>query len=325
MKTTVCRALILALVLGAGCGKKEASTSASAPPVQAQTLVLTPQRVPDIYEVVGTVRPKVAAIVSAKVMAVIQQIPVKSGDAVKAGDVLARLDDREVRAAFERAQADYDRFKKLLDEGAAPPAEFQTAEERYRVSKAALSHATITAPFDGIVSEKLCDAGDLATPGKPLFTVEQPTDFRLEAYVPDRYAGAVPVGTTVHVTVEAVGGECDGTVDEVVTASDPSSRSFLVKIGLHPKKPLRSGLFGRAQLVIGERAGLFVPQSAVHEQGQLTFVYVVDGGRARMRLVKLGKTLRDQVELLSGVETGDRVIVSAEGTLNDGQEISPSP
>ena len=322
MKTAFLRGLILALVLGVGCGKKEASTTTGAPPVKVQTLVLAPQRVPEIYEVVGTVRAKVAATVSAKVMAVILQVPVKSGDTVKAGDVLAQLDDREVRAAFERAQADYNRFKQLLDEGASPQAEFQSAEERYRVAKAALSYATITAPFNGIVSEKLCDAGDLATPGKPLFTVEQPTDFRLEAYVPDRYAGAVPIGTTVHVTVEAVGGECDGTVGEVVPASEPSSRSFLVKVDLHPKKPLRSGLFGRAQLVIGERSGLFVPKSAVHEQGQLTFVYVVDGGRARMRLVKLGKVLRDQVEVLSGVEPGDKVIVSAEGALNDGQSVT---
>jgi multidrug efflux system membrane fusion protein len=309
------------VVVLTGCGRKHEPSGAEAPPPTVETLALAPRRVPETYEVVGTVRPKVAATLSAKVMAVIQQIPVKSGDAVKAGDVLAELDDREVRAAFERAQADYERSKKLLDEGAAPQAEFQTAEERYRVAKAALSYATIAAPFDGIVSEKLCDAGDLATPGKALFTVEQPTDFRLEAYVPDRYAGAVLVGTAVHVAVEAVGGECDGSVGEVVPASDPSSRSFLVKIDLHPKKPLRSGVFGRAQLVVGERSGLFIPKSAVHERGELTFVYVADGGRARMRLVKLGKTLDGKVESLAGLEAGERLIVSTADEIADGRQI----
>lgn len=289
--------------------------------MKVQTLLLSPQRVPETYEVVGTIRPRVAATVSAKVMAVIQQIPVKSGDAVKSGDVLAQLDDREVRAAFERAQADYERFKKLLEQGAAPTSEFQSVEERYRVAKAALSYATISAPFDGIVSEKLCDMGDLASPGKALFTVEQPTDFRLEAYVPDRYAGAVPVGTAAHVAVDAVGGECDGAVGEVVPASDPSSRSFLIKVDLHPKRPLRSGMFGRAQIIVGERTGFFVPRTAVHEHGQLTFVYVADGDRARMRLVKLGKTLRDQVEVVSGLESAEHVVVQTDGALADGGRI----
>lgn len=291
------------------------------PPVRVQTVVVQPQKVPDIYEVVGTVRPKLGATVSPKIMAAITEVRVKPGDTVKAGDVLAQLDDREMRAAFERAQADYDRYKKLLEQGVATAVEFQAAEERFRVAKAALSYATITAPFDGIVAEKFCEPGDLAVPGKPLFTVEQPTDYRLEAYVPERFNAAVPVGAKVHVIVEAVGGECDATVGEVVPASDPASRSFLIKVDLHRRKPLRSGMFGRAQIVVGEREGLFVPKSALRERGQLTFVFVAQEGRARLRLVKTGKTVGDNVELLAGVEPGEAVIVRSEAELSDGRRI----
>ncbi|MBM3858581.1 MAG: efflux RND transporter periplasmic adaptor subunit [Verrucomicrobia bacterium] len=313
--------IILAVAL-AGCERAtQPPPAADAPPVKVQTAVVQPQKIPDIYEVVGTVRPKVGATVSPKVMATIQQIPVKPGDTVKAGDVLAQLDDREMRAGFERAQSDYDRYKKLLDQGVATAVEFQSAEERYRVAKAALSHASITAPFDGIVADKLCEVGDLAVPGKPLFTVEQSNDYRLEAYVPERYSGAVPVGATVHVIVEAIGGECDATVGEVIPASDPASRSFLIKVDLHRRKPLKSGLFGRAQIVVGERTGLFVPKTAVRERGQLTFVYLTHEGRVQMRLVRLGKTHGDKVELLSGVEAGEKLIVSAEGELSDGRRV----
>ena len=313
--------VILVLAL-AGCGRGPGrSPAAEAPPVKVPTTVVQSQQVPDLYEVVGTVRPKVGATVSPKVMATIQQIPVKPGDAVKAGDVLAQLDDREMRAAFERAQGDYERAKKLLEQGVATAAEFQSAEERYRVAKAALSYATITAPFDGIVADKLCDVGDLATPGKAVFTIEQPGDYRLEAYVPERFANAVPVGATVHVVVEAVGGECDATIGEVVPAGDPASRSFLVKLDLHRQRPLRSGLFGRAQIVVGQRTGLFAPRSAVHERGQLTFVFIAREGRAQMRLVRTGKTLGDQVELLSGVDPGERLIVGAGEPLTDGRRI----
>jgi RND family efflux transporter MFP subunit len=313
--------LVLLAVALTGCERATTPPAAELPPVKAQTVALQPQKVPDIYEVVGTVRPKFGATVSPKVMATITAIPVKPGDAVKAGDVLAQLDDRELRAAFERAQGDYDRYKKLLEQGVSTAAEFQAAEERYRVAKAALSHATITAPFDGIVADKLCEIGDLAVPGKPLFTVEQPTDYRLEAYVPERYGGAVPVGATVHVIVEAVGGECDATVGEVIPASDPASRSFLIKVDLHRRKPLKSGLFGRAQIVVGERTGLFVPKTAVRERGQLTFVFIANEGRAQMRLVRLGKTFGDKVELLSGVEAGEKIVVNAGGGFVDGQHI----
>lgn len=312
--------VILALAL-AGCERATPPPVADLPPVKVQTVAVQPQKVPDIYEVVGTVRPKVGATVSPKVMATIQAIPVKPGDAVKAGDVLAQLDDREMRAAFERAQNDYDRYKKLMEQGVATAVEFQSAEERYRVAKAALSYTSITAPFDGIVADKLCEVGDLAVPGKPLFAVEQSSDYRLEAYVPERYGSAVPVGATVHVIIEAIGGECDGTVGEVVPANDPVSRSFLIKVNLHRRKPLKSGLFGRAQIVIGERSGLFVPKTAVRERGQLTFVFIAQDGRARMRLVKTGKPTGDKLELLSGIELGEMLIVSAEGELTDGRRV----
>ena len=312
--------LLLALAL-AGCERAPAPPAADRPPVKAPTAVVQPQKVPDIYEVVGTVRPKVGATISPKVMATILQIPVKPGDAVKAGDVLAQLDDREMRAAFERAQTEYNRSQKLLEQGVGTAAEFQNAEERYRVAKAALSYTSITAPYDGIVADKLCEVGDLAVPGKPLFTVEQPTDYRLEAYVPERYGSAVPVGTTVHVIVDAVGGECDATVGEVIPASDPVSRSFLIKADLHRRKPLKSGLFGRAQIVVGERSGLFVPKTAVRERGQLTFVFIAQDGRARMRLVTTGKPTGDSLELLSGVEPGDPVLVNPAADLTDGRKM----
>jgi RND family efflux transporter MFP subunit len=314
------RLLLLTLAL-AGCERATTPPVADLPPVKVQTVAVQSQKVPDIYEVVGTVRPKIGATVSPKVMATILQIPVKPGDVVKAGDVLAQLDDRELRAAFERAQADYDRYKKLMEQGVSTAAEFQNAEERYRVAKAALSYTSITAPYDGIVADKLCEIGDLAVPGKPLFAVEQPTDYRLEAYVPERYGSAVPVGATVHIIVEAIGGECDATVGEVIPANDPVSRSFLIKVDLHRRKPLKSGLFGRAQIVVGERSGLFAPKTAVRERGQLAFVFIAQDGRARMRLVKTGKSTGDKLELLAGVEAGEALIVSAEGELTDGRRI----
>jgi RND family efflux transporter MFP subunit len=318
----------IALVVATGiwllqisCQREQQSVPQAGTPVRVQTVEIQPQRTPDIHEIMGTVRPKVSATISAKLMAAIEKIYVKAGNAMSEGQQLAQLDDRELRAEFERAKADYDRFNALLEKQAVTRAEFDAVQSRYRVAEAALSYANITAPFDGIVAEKLCDVGDLTSPGKPLFVVEKPTEFRLETQVPERLAGAATVGKRLDVTVDATGEKCTGAIGEVVPTADPTTRSFLVKIDLQCKAPLRSGMFGRALLPVGERHALFAPKNAVHERGQLTFVFVVGDGRAHMRLVKTGKGSADSVEVLSGLRPGERIAVSAEGELEDGYRV----
>jgi len=307
-----------------GCARRESAAPAGAA-VKVRTLEIQLQHTPDVYEAVGTVRAKLTATVAPRVMATIERIPVKAGDPVRAGDELARLDDRDLRAEYERAKADYVRFKNLLEKEAATRAEFDAVQSRYRTAEAKLSYANVTAPFDGVVGQKLCDVGDLASPGKALFVVEQPSDFRLDTQVPERFAGIIGVGKSVPVLIDATGEKCDGIIGEVDPAGDPASHTFVVKIDLHCQQPLKSGQFGRAQLLVGERTGMFVPTDAVHERGQLTYVLVAADGVARMRLVKPGGSYADLTELLSGVQPGDRVIVRAEGELSDGQKIAPSP
>ena len=313
-------ATALALVIPLGCKRPREAGVQELPPVTVEAITVAPRNVPETYDVVGTVRPRISATVAAKLTAAILAIPVNPGSAVNAGDPLAQLDDREARAEFERAESEYARNQQLLADSVVTQAEFDSSEERFQVAKAALSHTTITAPFDGIVAEKLCDVGDLATPGRPLFVVDQPTAFRLEMHVPERFAAVVKVGTTFRVLIEATGQAADGVVGEVVPVTDPATRTFLVKVDLPPQEGLKSGMFGRAQLVVGERAGFFVPQSAVRERGQLSYVYVVHDGRARMRLVKTGKTIGDQIELLSGVQGGETIVLS--GEVADGQRVS---
>ncbi len=320
MNTRRVMIFVTALAVLGGCGRHEGAGPES-PALEAQTMEAQLQRVPDTYEAVGTVRSKVTATVSAKVMASIQRIRVKAGDSVRAGETLASLDDRDMRAEYERARADFLRYKALLDGQAATPAEFEAVQSRYRVAEANVSYASITAPFDGVVGQKLCEEGDLASPGKALFVVEQPADFRLEVQVPERLASAVGPGNNVRVSIDATEDDCAGTVAEADPVGDPSIRSFLVKIDLRCDKALKSGMFGRAQFVVGQRSGLFLPPSAIHERGQLTFVFVATDGHAHMRLVKVGNEIPAGVEILSGLQPGERVITSAGGELADGSSI----
>ena len=320
MKRLVATAPIAVLSVLVGCGR-HAATAPEPPPLKVQTMEVQVQRAPEVYEAVGTVRARLTATVSAKVMAAIHAIPVQAGDSVHAGEELARLDDRDLRAEYVRAKADFDRHKALLENQAATPAEFDAVQSRYRVAEANVSYARITAPFDGVVGQKLCDVGDLASPGRPLFVVEQPGDFRLETQMPERFASAVSLTNAVRVLIDATGDQCAGTVAEADPVGDPSSRSFLVKIDLHCQRPLKSGMFGRAEFVVGERPGLFLPKPAIRERGQLTFIFVADDGHARMRLVKTGRENPSGVEILSGLQAGERVVMSAGGELTDGAPI----
>ena len=311
-------AIIVALV--AACGHKTERVEDSRPPVKVQTLAIEFTATPNLVEVVGTVRARVTTTIAAKIAATIREVGVKAGETVTAGQVLATLDDRAVRAEYDRAQADHERYRALQAKAAATPAEVQAVQMRYRVAEAALSDCQLVAPFAGLVTGKSCDIGDLATPGKPLFTVEQPTDFRLEINVPEHDAAGVEAGKTIGCVIEGTGEKCEGQVDEIIPLADPVTRTVLVKIALKCRQPLKSGMFGHAQLLSGERRVMLVPKSAVHERGQLTFVFIAESGRARMRLVRTGKADLDVVEILSGVQAGERIIVA--GEVADGQPVS---
>lgn len=319
MKTTrILTALVVALAFG--CGRHHESKETTGPAVNVQTVPVQLEQVADTYEAVGTVRSKTSANVSAKVMAAIREVAVRAGDTVAAGQVLAVLDDRALRAEFDQAKADFDRFSALLEKQAVTRAEFDAVRARYRVAETALSYATITAPFAGVVAQKLCNPGDMAAPGQPLFVIEQTDAYRLEAQVPDRLAGRVAVGQTWPVTVDATGETCAGTVAEVIPAADPASRSVTVKIDLACRQALKSGLFGRAAVPVGQRQALLVPASAVRNRGQLTYVFVAHEGRAQMRLVKTGKKTDEKLEILSGLQEGEQLIVA--GEVADGQPIT---
>lgn len=313
------RPILLVLLLG--CSKPSAPTDAPRPAVAVQTIEAQTARTPNVVEITGTVRAKLSATIATRVAAGIRELLVRPGDAFGTGHPLIRLDDRDLRAAFDQAKLDLTRQTALLAERAVAQADLDAAQMRFRMAEAALSYAVITAPFDGIVLEKLCDVGDLAAPGKPLLRIEQPTDYRLEVNVPESQALGVAVGKAIYCVLDPTGEKCEGLVDEVTPAADPATRTVLAKIALKCRQPIHSGMFGRAQLLLGERFAMFVPKDAVHERGQLTYVFIAEAGKARMRLVKTGKEYLGARELVSGVQNGERVIVA--GAVSDGQPVTP--
>jgi len=184
------------------------------------------------------------------------------------------------------------------------------AKAALQQARTAFSYSHIVAPFDGLVTEKKADIGTLATPGMPIFTVEDLRHYRLEATVNESDLRYVRQGQQIAVSIDAIAErEFKGKVIEIVPAADPASRSFLVKVELPSDPALRSGLFGRAQFARGERTALLVPRTAIVERGQLQGIYVLDQNRiAGLRYITLGKPSAQQVEVLAGLEAGEMLI-----------------
>ena len=333
----------VSLVLTACSAKKESISPESLPSVAVHTVAVESKSRPSTEEVVGTVRAKLRAVIEAKVSARVEAMLVAPGQTVKAGDLLAQLDAREVQAKLDQALAlheqaarDLARARELKDKKITSQAEFDSVESREHVAAGAvremetiLGYTKLVAPFDGIITRKLADVGDLvgdlAAPGKPILEMENPQALRFEADVPESLIANVKIGTKLPVRVSAVLAPIEGTVVEMAPVADSASRTFLVKLDLPPTEGTRSGQFGRVWVATGESQTIRVPAAAVIIRGQMETVFVAVNNHAQLRIVRSGKRTDGEVELLSGISPGESVIIDGAGQLRDGQSITLKP
>jgi len=192
-------------------------------------------------------------------------------------------------------------------------------------AKTMMSYCEVLAPFDGVITRKLADVGDLAAPGKPLLQMENPDTLRLEADVPEALVGNVKLGDKLAVRIAAVGSEIEGTVAELSPTADPNSRTYLVKLDFPGATGLRSGQFGRVSVPVGEASAIRVPAATVIQRGQMELVFVVVNSHAQMRLVKTGSRVGDEVELVSGLNYDEQVVTENASDLVDGQPVTIKP
>jgi RND family efflux transporter MFP subunit len=257
------------------------------------------------------------------------------------------------KASLDLAQATFRRIDDLaskksvspheLDEATARLKGAQAAHEAARAKRAQLDsrlaqvdqeiraasilrdYARITAPFNGVVTAKSVDPGVLAAPGAPLLTVERDAGFRLEVSVDESRLPAVRPGQTVSVTLDAADRAVNARVSEIVPAVDAASRTYIVKIDLPAMPNVRSGVFGRAVFPLAARNVLGIPVEAVVERGQLQQVFVVEDAQARLRMITAGRRANNQLEILSGLNAGEKLIAPVPAGLADGARVEVRP
>ena len=235
----------------------------------------------------------------------------------------------EVRAKLEVASAERERAERLLQATTARRkqvlARIDQAKADVSSARVYVSYARLTSPINGIVVSKQTDVGYLATPGAPLLTIENSSRYQLEVSVEESRLGTIHLHDQAELQIEALGNtQLSGSVEEIVPAADPNSRSYIVKVGLPnvADAPLRSGVYGKARFISGQRQALAIPKTAISQRGQLTGVFVVDqSGLARLRLIKTGKEFGERVEVLSGLNTGEQVVMEGPATIQDGTRV----
>lgn len=335
-----------------GCGAAHSPSKKEIPAVAAATALVERASLPDRLTLYGTVTADRTAAVSSRVMANVVAVPARVGQAVAAGDVLVEIDPQtakgqeaqargaaaQARAALSLAERNYERYKALAASGSASPLELDMTRMQYEQAKGAVQQgegaveaassvareSRVTAPFAGRVSARLVEAGDLAAPGRPLVTIESATGRRLVVQVPAGTVAAsgLKAGQKLPVRIDGAGGDLTGTVVEMSPGADPGSHTYAVTLELAGSS-VATGLTGRAILDAGARASVLVPESAVLASGGVSLVAVKDdAGKARTRVVTTGASQGGKVEILSGLDGGETVLVGLTAPPADGAPVS---
>ncbi len=285
------------------------------------------------------IKAREATLLSSQILARIKNIHVRAGDNVQKGQLLVTLESEGLKAQLAQsiamvdasqamlteAKANFERAQTLKGKGLVSQSELDVAvtnfrrygselvatNQRKQAAQTALEYSKITSPFSGVLVERSAEPGNMASPGQLLLSLYDPLTLQIEADVRESLAIQLDIGRKITVKVDSVGKEINAIIVEIVPAADPNARSFLVKAGIEFDPNLRPGMFARMLIEDGTKEVLSVPVDYVKSYGQLDMVWLLKEGNLSRRFVRLGKSQRNQVEIVSGLNSGDILALSA--------------
>lgn len=304
----------------------------------------------------GKIEALQTANISTRMMGTINRIYVKVGDRVRKGQLLATISSQDIQAKkaqataaiaeaeanVKNAQKDFERFSNLYNKQSASAKELDNVTLQYNASKSRLEAATqmrnevsammayssLTAPFDGVVTQKLADEGNMANPGIPVLTVEQTTGLQVSATVSESDINLIKKGNTAKVEMKAIDKIVACTISEVSPSSYFTGGQYLVKLSIpeKDKKDLYAGMYVNVFIPVNNSAikkenanAVLVPVASLVNKDQLTGLYTISSNNtALLRWIRTGKTYGDKIEVLSGLAHNEKFIVRAEGNLYNG-------
>ena len=346
--------LFLSLVL-TGCSDSKTNYTGNQELVTVQVATSVLPKNESYFSASGQIEAEQFANISTRMMGYVTRVYVKVGDKVRKGQSLIDINNADMeakkaqtqagiiqaQARFNTAKKDLDRFQVLFDQNSASQKELEDVKTQYNIAEAQLenarqmeneveamlSYSNIKAPFKGVITSKSVKAGDMANPGQHLLSLEAPDNFVAKVMVPETNIPYVHQNDSVKVYVKSNEQTLAGTVSEISTSSQNSGGQYLVKIklGIPQETKLYSGMFISADFPSSHTSNnqVLVPKQAIVRKGNLQGIYTVSASNtAILRWLKLGRSVGDQIEVLSGLSEGEQYILSAEGKLYNGAKLN---
>ena len=340
MTTRFALGFLLPLALGA-CGRPPAAQSPGGlPTARVSVAYVQRESTPALLPISGTVRAVRRAALAAKVAGAVEAPPLALGQVVRAGDVLLKIAAADhtarvaqVRALLTQVERELARERTLAASGAGTPDTVRSLEDRLaqaqaalREAEAVLDYAIVRAPFDGVVARKFVEPGDFAAVGAPLLQLDGRDALEIEVAVPESLAASLAVGATLAVELATAPLRFQANVSELSSAADPTTRTITAKLTIPPDTTARPGQFAQVFVPAAATTVLLAPANAVAPFGQMERAFVVnERQRAVLRLVKTGARRGDRIEIVAGLDAGERVVIAPPATLRDGRPLEISP
>jgi len=305
-----------------------------------------------IFSTSGTIEASKSASISTRLMGYIDKINVKIGDKVKKGEILLRINSSDLKAKkgqikgqiakaksyYINAKKDFERFTLLFKNNSASQKELDNITTNYEQAKAGLetalqmqkeldanlAYANIKAPFSGVITGKFISKGDLANPGKPLLRLENTTHFLVKTYLNENQINKIKKGGVVEIHIKSNGKKLQGIISELSISSNNSGSLYLVKIAINESENIFTGMYVSVDF-LGNTLNntLVIPKSALVQKGQLYGVYTVSlQNTAILRWLRLGKVYGNNIEVLSGLNVDENIIINANGKLFNGAKVT---
>jgi len=343
--------LLFSSLLMIGCKDPDKVTKER--PIKVTTSAVKNYNSNYLFGTSGTIEAIKSANISTRLMGDISKIFVNIGDKVKKGNLLLSINSADLKAkraqtnaqiiransAFINANKDFKRYTQLFKENSASQKELDNITTKYEQAKAGLeaakqmlnevnanlAYANIRAPFNGIITGKFINNGDLANPGIPLLSIENTSGYLVKTYVNENQINKIHKGGAVYLKVKSNNKTLKGIISEISISSKNSGSLYLVKIDINPAKNIYSGMFVSVNFIGTPdiNSTIAIPKSVLIHKGQLSGVYTISmQNTAILRWLRLGKSYGNKIEVLSGLNKNEKIITNAQGKLYNGVNVT---
>lgn len=325
--------ITLAMLMSCSGEKKETVTQTTIEKVKVKTEKVSAQDVAQIGEFTATVEANVTNKIAPQTSVRIEKLFAEVGDQVKAGQLLVKMDETNLKQAkiqLDNQEIEFKRIDELYKVGGASKSAWDAQKTQLDVSRASYKNlqenTQLLSPIAGVVTARNYDNGDMyANNGEPVFVVEQIRPVKLVINISESFFTKVKKGNDVDIKLDVYGDEVfKGKVSLIYPTIDPTTRTFPIEIKIaNTDERIRPGMFARTTMNFGSMNHVVAPDLAIVKQSGAgdRYIYVYKDGKVSYQKVELGRRMDNKYEVISGVEDGNQVVIAGQSRLTNGMEV----